>query len=260
MLNLVLIKMKHTFQSDLNNQLLRQNFVSETETEKWQLEKCQMMAENFAELENGIAILSDLKNNKSYIYSGKITDELNIFQNKNTFEIESIWEDELFDILEADDVLQKHILELQFFQFIKTVPFEKRKDFSVISRLRISEKQKSLIHKMFYFSNSENCNTELSLCLYHFDFFQSDSYTGMIINTANGTIIHQTEAENSTFLSVREKEILKMIQQGKRSKEIAELLFISINTVNRHRQNILEKMRVSNTTEACTMASKLNWI
>lgn len=249
-------------QSDLNEHLLHQNFTSTEEKEKSQLEDCQKKAKNFVELENGIAILSDLKNNKSYIYAGKFADELNIFKDKNVQEIESIWEKELFDQLNSEDVLQKHILELQFFQFIKNIPFEQRKDYCVISRLRISEKQnqKSLIHKMFYFSNSENCNTELSLCLYNFDFFQSDSYTGMIINTATGNINYQAEAENSTFLSIREKEILKMTQQGKKSKEIAGILFISINTVNRHRQNIIEKMRVSNTTEACTMASKLKWI
>jgi DNA-binding NarL/FixJ family response regulator len=51
-----------------------------------------------------------------------------------------------------------------------------------------------------------------------------------------------------------------MIQSGKRSKEIASSLFISINTVNRHRQNILEKMRVGNMTEACTLATKLKWL
>lgn len=247
-------------QSDLNNQLLQQNFVSSTETEQLQLEQCQMMARNFVELENGIAILSDLKNNKSYIYSGKIADELNIFQSQNHLEIESIWEDELFNILNADDVLQKHILELQFFQFIKTVIFEKRKDFCVISKLRLSGSPKSLIHKMFYFSDIHHKSVELALCLYHFDFLPSSDYTGMIINTTDGTIIQQTEVENSNFLSVREKEVLKMIQAGKRSKEIADDLFISINTVNRHRQNILEKMRVSNTTEACTLASKLKWI
>ena len=82
----------------------------------------------------------------------------------------------------------------------------------------------------------------------------------MIINTAEGSIIRQAEVDNSNFLSAREKEILKMIQLGKKSKEVAESLFISINTVNRHRQNILEKMRVSNTTEACTLAAKLRWI
>ncbi|UQB70477.1 response regulator transcription factor [Epilithonimonas zeae] len=245
-------------QSDLNEQLLQQDFVYETE--QLQLEQCKLIAQNFVELENGIAILSDLKNNKSYIYSGKIADELNIFQNRNQLEIESIWEDELFNILNPDDVLQKHILELQFFQFIKTMAFDKRKDFCIISKLRLLSNSRSLIHKMFYFSDVHHKNVELALCLYHFDFLPSSDYTGMIINTAEGSIIQQTEVENSNFLSAREKEILKMIQSGKKSKEIADFLFISINTVNRHRQNILEKMRVSNTTEACTLASKLQWI
>lgn len=248
-------------QSDLSEKLLQQEF-SITDNENIQLKKCQEIAQNFVDLENGIAVLSDLKFNKSYVYSGKLAVELNIFQKQNTQEIESIWEEELFAKLDSEDILQKHLLELQFFQFIKTIPFEQHKDYCVVSRLRIDNNasKKALLHKMFYFTNSKDKNVELALCLYHFDFLNSSLHHGMIINTANGSIIHQTEDGNSAFLSIREKEILKMIQAGKRSKEIAELLFISINTVNRHRQNILEKMRVGNTTEACTMAAKLKWI
>lgn len=248
-------------QSDLSEKLLQQEF-SITDNENIQLKKCQEIAQNFVDLENGIAVLSDLKFNKSYVYSGKLAVELNIFQKQNTQEIESIWEEELFAKLDSEDVLQKHLLELQFFQLIKTIPFEQHKDYCVVSRLRIDNNasQKALLHKMFYFTNSNDKNVELALCLYHFDFLNSSLHYGMIINTANGSTIHQTEDGNSAFLSIREKEILKMIQAGKRSKEIAELLFISINTVNRHRQNILEKMRVGNTTEACTMAAKLKWI
>lgn len=246
--------------TNLQNQLLQQDFSENEETENLQLEYWQKIGHDFAKLENGIAILSDLKNNKSYIYSGKLADQLEIFHNKNIQEIDSIWEDELFNKINPDDILQKHVLELQFFQMMKTIPFEKRSDFCVMSRLRILDSAQSLIHKMFYFSNPKHKNVELALCLYQFDFFYNQSYLGMITNTSNGTIIYQNEVENSTFLSVREKEILKMIQEGKKSKEIAESLFISINTVNRHRQNILEKMRVSNTTEACTLAMKMNWI
>lgn len=250
-------EMKNT-QSALNDQLLQQDFVKETE--RCQLEKVQSIAHNFVEIENGIAILSDLKHNKSYIYPGKIANELNIFQSKNTLEIESIWEEELFSILEPDDVLQKHILELQFFQMVKGLSYENRQDYCVLSKLRIIGQQKSLIHKMFYFSDTNRRNVELALCLYHFDFFPASDYIGMIVNTTNGTIIKQSEVENHNFLSSREKEILLLIQTGQRSKEIADILFISVNTVNRHRQNILEKMRVSNTTEACTLATKLKWI
>lgn len=249
-------------QSDLNEKLLQQHFSSTSESENLQLKKCKEMAQNFVDLENGIAVLSDLQNNRSYVYSGKLADELKIFQEDNAQEIESIWEEELFSQLNAEDVLQKHLLELQFFQFIKTIPFEEHKDYCVVSRLRIADNpnQKALLHKMFYFTNANDKNVELALCLYHFDFLNSPLHHGMIINTANSSVIHQTEAGNTAFLSVREKEILKMVQDGKRSKEIAGLLFISINTVNRHRQNILEKLRVGNMTEACMMASKMRWI
>lgn len=249
-------------QSDLNEKLLQQEFASTYEIENLQLQKCQEIAHNFVDLENGIAVLSDLQNNKSYVYSGKLAVELNIFQDDKNKEIESIWEEELFTKLNAEDVLQKHLLELQFFQFIKTIPFEEHKDYCVVSRLRIADNphQKALLHKMFYFTNANDKNVELALCLYHFDFLNSSLHHGMIINTANSSVIHQTEDGNSAFLSIREKEILKMIQEGKRSKEIAELLFISINTVNRHRQNILEKLRVGNMAEACTIAAKMRWI
>lgn len=251
-----------TIQSDLNEKLLQQDFSFISESENLQLKKCQEIAQNFVDLENGIAVLSDLQNNRSYVYSGKLADALDIFQEESKQEIESIWEEELFAKLNAEDVLQKHLLELQFFQFIKTIPFEEHKDYCVVSRLRIADNpnQKALLHKMFYFTNPEDKNVELALCLYHFDFLNSSLHHGMIINTANSSIIHQTDAGNSAFLSGREKEILKMIHDGKRSKEIAELLFISINTVNRHRQNILEKLRVGNMTEACVMAAKLRWI
>lgn len=40
------------------------------------------------------------------------------------------------------------------------------------------------------------------------------------------------------------------MKQGLLSKEIADRLSISINTVNIHRQNILQKMQVNNSLEA----------
>ncbi|MFJ6656587.1 response regulator [Streptomyces sp. NPDC091377] len=40
----------------------------------------------------------------------------------------------------------------------------------------------------------------------------------------------------------REEEVLKLIAEGHSSKEIAELLFISVKTVHRHRANLLHKL------------------
>ena len=43
-------------------------------------------------------------------------------------------------------------------------------------------------------------------------------------------------------LTTREREVLKMIAEGKSSKTIAELLFISVRTVERHRANLMDKL------------------
>ena len=48
--------------------------------------------------------------------------------------------------------------------------------------------------------------------------------------------------KENILLSSREKEILRLIGEGKTSLEIAEHLFISKNTVDSHRKNILKKM------------------
>lgn len=50
-------------------------------------------------------------------------------------------------------------------------------------------------------------------------------------------------------LSTREREVLKLIAEGKSSKEIAYLLSISIRTVHHHRDNIMSKLNIRNTAE-----------
>jgi DNA-binding CsgD family transcriptional regulator len=50
-------------------------------------------------------------------------------------------------------------------------------------------------------------------------------------------------------LTTREKEIVKLIAEGKSGREIGELLFISIRTVEKHRANITRKLNLTNTAE-----------
>jgi DNA-binding NarL/FixJ family response regulator len=50
-------------------------------------------------------------------------------------------------------------------------------------------------------------------------------------------------------LSPRESEIVKLVAEGHTSKQIAELLVISEKTVERHRTNILEKLRMRDRVE-----------
>jgi DNA-binding NarL/FixJ family response regulator len=44
------------------------------------------------------------------------------------------------------------------------------------------------------------------------------------------------------LLTPRELEVLKLVAEGWSSRRIAEALVISVNTVDRHRQNLLEKL------------------
>ena len=60
------------------------------------------------------------------------------------------------------------------------------------------------------------------------------------------------------ILSAREKQVLRLIDQGMMSKHIADMLSISIHTVSRHRQEIFKKLQVNNSIEACRVAKELH--
>jgi DNA-binding NarL/FixJ family response regulator len=47
-------------------------------------------------------------------------------------------------------------------------------------------------------------------------------------------------------LSAREREILKLIAEEKKTSEIADLLKISVNTVETHRRHLFDKLKVNN--------------
>ncbi|QNS08764.1 response regulator transcription factor [Streptomyces xanthii] len=50
------------------------------------------------------------------------------------------------------------------------------------------------------------------------------------------------EETHDRLLTPREEEVLKLVAEGHSSKEIAELLYISVKTVQRHRANLLQKL------------------
>ena len=57
--------------------------------------------------------------------------------------------------------------------------------------------------------------------------------------------------EETSFdtLSDREREILKLIAEGQTNREIAEMLFLSIKTVQAHRANLMRKLGMHDRTE-----------
>jgi DNA-binding NarL/FixJ family response regulator len=55
-------------------------------------------------------------------------------------------------------------------------------------------------------------------------------------------------------LTDRELEILKLIAEGHKNKDIAQALFISIKTVEKHRSNLMEKLGVHNAQALTALA------
>src|SRR3989304_1031294 len=59
---------------------------------------------------------------------------------------------------------------------------------------------------------------------------------------------------NGSSLIAREIEVLRLIAQGKSNREVAQSLFLSINTVEYYATRIYEKLGARNRTEAATLA------
>jgi DNA-binding NarL/FixJ family response regulator len=61
-------------------------------------------------------------------------------------------------------------------------------------------------------------------------------------------------------LSIREREVLKLLAEGKSAQEIAEVLYISVFTVRRHRHNIMKKLNIQNFSDLVKYAISQDYI
>jgi NarL family two-component system response regulator LiaR len=61
-------------------------------------------------------------------------------------------------------------------------------------------------------------------------------------------------------ISKREKEVLDLIAGGLSNQEIADKLFVSLNTVKTHSSNLFQKLAVSRRTQAIQRAKELRLI
>jgi DNA-binding NarL/FixJ family response regulator len=58
----------------------------------------------------------------------------------------------------------------------------------------------------------------------------------------------------SDTLTAREKQVLKLVAEGRRNREIAEFLFVSVKTVEKHRANLMSKLGLHNTAALTAFA------
>lgn len=245
----------------LEETLLQQSFLNstgDTHTTIWQ--QMVQAARTFIAIEGGFAVLSDMMRNKSFICSSGFGSIVGIANQEMT--IDSIFEENIFQHLHPDDLLQKQVQELRFFNFMQNQPVAERHHYHARCTLRFGSEL--VQHRMFYNDHHDDGSIGIALCLYT-PAYSEVPVVGIcpqIVNSTTGEIVSDKHFSclDKHMLSKREKEILSLIAHGDGTKQIAERLCISPNTVQRHRQNIMQHLHVNNCTEAVHLAMYLGII
>ena len=88
-------------------------------------------------------------------------------------------------------------------------------------------------------------------------FIRSRNQNGTIISSLINLFSKKIHAVNEVpLITNREKEILMYLATGLSSKQIADKLKISINTISNHRKNMLSKTNCKSSAELMNYAAK----
>lgn len=211
-----------------------------------------------ADVENAIAVVSDLIEGTSRIFNGGFAEIIGL--SDYTAE-NSIWERKILSLMSPHEQDMKFIAELRFFHYIRRLGQNKR-NYYLLTKLRFRTPYGNyinILHRMYYIHSGDNKSIRYALCLYsplHIDF----KGQSIVVNSITGISEELTASADSGILSVRERQILSLISSGMKSIDIAEQLHISRHTVSRHRQDILAKLHVKNSIEACRLARSMELI
>ena len=151
---------------------------------------------------------------------------------------------------------------------IKEAPEEIKKNFVAygygIKHFRPSGKSFHTMIQIFGLEFSDECFP--TLCFFvgqDIDHLTkpSDQYWGRV-SFNNGKFVTTFSAKERLLkkrdiFSARELEVLKLLMKGKESKQIGEQLFISPNTVDNHRKNMIRKLDARDTTALVQLTKQL---
>ena len=219
-----------------------------------------------AGVDNDCRVITDASADLCFIYGGNLAYVLGLTDNGSDSyikEVASSDEDVIYNRIHPEDLVEKRMLEYEFFKFIDTLPPDEKLHYKATCHFRIRHRDGSYI----YVDNSTQVIQKsplgkiwLILCCYNISPLScdGDGISPRIVNILTGEL-HTVELNRRRchILTGREKQILNMIRDGMPSKQIAATLGISIHTVNRHRQNILEKLSVGNSMEAVMAATAM---
>ena len=110
---------------DTLNKEFSKQFLENTPPFAEKLEAYKLVARHYAQLENALAILSDLCSNTSYICYGGFARTLGIGSGRSEDTVPSIWEEEILKLILPDDLASKYLQELCFSHFVEQPTYPK---------------------------------------------------------------------------------------------------------------------------------------
>ena len=167
--------------------------------------------------------------------------------------IEASQEINIEKLVHPDDLEVVRRIDKKVWEFLDTLPEEEKLAYKYIYELRVLERGKyvRMIYQMRILAFKEDNFLAMGIIDIAPEQSANTSVRFQIKNCLTDEIVpFAIESATDTLLTPREREILALAKEGMFSKEISEKLNISIHTVNRHRQNILEKLQVDNIIEA----------
>ena len=167
--------------------------------------------------------------------------------------IEASQEIDIEKLVHPDDWEVVRRIDKKVWEFLNTLPEEEKLAYKYIYELRVLERGKyvRMIYQMRILAFKEDNFLAMGIIDIAPEQSANTSVRFQIKNCLTDEIVpFAIESAADTLLTPREREVLALAKEGMFSKEISEKLNISIHTVNRHRQNILEKLQVDNMIEA----------
>lgn len=86
--------------------------------------------------------------------------------------------------------------------------------------------------------------------------YMSPGISNLVIEGLRTGAMSEDQGDLYDQLSLREKEVLQLIAQGKSNKEVAALLSLSVNTVAVHRARLMDTLGIHRTAELVLYAVK----
>jgi len=157
------------------------------------------------------------------------------------------------NLVHPDDLEVVRRIDKKVWEFLETLPEEEKLTYKYIYEMRVLDRGKyvRMIYQMRLLAFKDDNFLAMGMIDLAPEQSANISVRFQIKNCLTDEVVpFAIESATDVLLTPREREILALAKEGMFSKEISEKLNISIHTVNRHRQNILEKLQVDNIIEA----------